>query len=87
MRRDRDRDFISLRVVLRGIVNRDPQCTRCGSRRVIPSRQLAPVLARLLGLTPYRCRACTRRFTLRLKARVFHALHAQAAAEGMPNPT
>jgi len=72
LRRERDRDYIPMRILVRGILNRTPRCTRCRSGRVIPSRQPVPLRARLLGLTPYRCRECAMKFALHLPAPVFH---------------
>ena len=67
----RNRDLVPLRVLVRGIGNRRPACTRCGDRRIrLSTRKLlgfSGFLCNLLGLTVYRCRACTMKCALRVQ--------------------
>jgi hypothetical protein len=65
MRADRDRNYISWLVFLRGTLARRRACVVCGSRKVARSHTPFGALAQALGIVAMRCRACGKRFSLR----------------------
>ena len=65
MRPEKDRNYISWLVLLRGFVARHRRCTLCGSRNVSRSHTPFHAPGPALGLVAMRCRACGKRFSLR----------------------